>query len=266
MKINVDIKKVHTLMLTALKEFHEFCVNNDVNYTLIGGTLLGAVREKGFIPWDDDADVVLFRKDYDKLKKNIKKFKSANGIVFNEYYDKVPRFEYRVDDNSYVWIDVYVFDYVTSNKFLQKVRKAVLAFFTAFTKNEKTFYISYISKKERSKIEFFFFKLIYYFGKLFPRKFKLNVMDRIQKNLFTNNKNYLQISNDEYSLLDLYYDHKIIDGYILTDFEDTKLFISKEYDYILKLVYGDDYMIPKQPDSYKLQKHHFTQISNFKHV
>ncbi|MDE6691253.1 MAG: LicD family protein, partial [Clostridia bacterium] len=50
-----------------LKWFHGFCVENNIRYYALGGTMLGAIRHKGFIPWDDDIDVGLPREDYNKL-------------------------------------------------------------------------------------------------------------------------------------------------------------------------------------------------------
>jgi len=63
----IDLKEVQALELEALIHFDELCSKHDINYSIIGGTLLGAVRHKGFIPWDDDVDVFVSRPDYDKL-------------------------------------------------------------------------------------------------------------------------------------------------------------------------------------------------------
>lgn len=56
-------------LLGMLKEFHQICVDNDITYTLTGGTLLGALRCGGFLPWDDDADIIMTRDNYEKFKK-----------------------------------------------------------------------------------------------------------------------------------------------------------------------------------------------------
>ena len=59
--------EIQSKLLEMLKWFHNFCVENNLRYYALGGTMLGAVRHKGFIPWDDDIDVGLPREDYDKL-------------------------------------------------------------------------------------------------------------------------------------------------------------------------------------------------------
>ena len=60
-------------MLDMLEEFDRVCRKHDIKYFLIAGSLLGAIRHKGFIPWDDDVDIALFRKDYKKLESILPK-------------------------------------------------------------------------------------------------------------------------------------------------------------------------------------------------
>lgn len=64
-----EIKEVQSILYDALCYFDDFCNNNNIEYFLSNGTLLGAAKYGGFIPWDDDIDVLIPRSDYDKLMK-----------------------------------------------------------------------------------------------------------------------------------------------------------------------------------------------------
>ncbi len=71
---DLELKAIHNKLLEMFKDFHDFCVENDLKYYMIGGTMLGAFRHKGFIPWDDDIDVGMPREDYDKFISLADKF------------------------------------------------------------------------------------------------------------------------------------------------------------------------------------------------
>ena len=72
----MTIKEVQQVSLEILKDIHEFCVENDIHYSLSGGSLLGAVRHDGFIPWDDDVDIQMAQPDYYRF---IHSYKSKRG-------------------------------------------------------------------------------------------------------------------------------------------------------------------------------------------
>ncbi len=67
------VAKIHEKLLQMLAEFDRICRKNNIKYILDGGSLLGAIRHKGFIPWDDDVDVAMLRKDYKRFIKACKK-------------------------------------------------------------------------------------------------------------------------------------------------------------------------------------------------
>ena len=68
-----DLTKVHEINLKILKEIDRICRKYKIKYMLDGGTLLGAVRHKGFIPWDDDADIAFTRNNYEAFLKVVKR-------------------------------------------------------------------------------------------------------------------------------------------------------------------------------------------------
>ena len=65
MEHNEYIKRIHEEILKVMDEIDRICRDQGLQYYLIGGTLLGAVRHGGFIPWDDDLDIAMPREDYE---------------------------------------------------------------------------------------------------------------------------------------------------------------------------------------------------------
>lgn len=75
-------EKIQPALLRILIDFDKICKENNITYFIIAGTLLGAVREKGFIPWDDDIDIVMFPKEIKKLKNAIIKSNMEDKYMF----------------------------------------------------------------------------------------------------------------------------------------------------------------------------------------
>lgn len=67
-----DLNKGHVIMTNMLREFDKICRDNNLKYWCIGGTLIGAIRHNGWVPWDGDVDIGMLEEDYIKLKKIIK--------------------------------------------------------------------------------------------------------------------------------------------------------------------------------------------------
>jgi len=82
---DINIEDVQKVQLEILIEFDRICRKNNIKYQLFAGTLLGAIRHKGFIPWDDDIDVCLLRIDYEKFIECCKIDLKSN--YFLQYYD-----------------------------------------------------------------------------------------------------------------------------------------------------------------------------------
>lgn len=90
-KITREFKLLWANQIELLFELDRVCKKLGLNYYACGGTLIGAVRHKGFIPWDDDIDVFMLRKDYEKLKELADKEFDEKYFFQNTYTDKIVR-------------------------------------------------------------------------------------------------------------------------------------------------------------------------------
>ena len=132
----VNIKELQRAELDILKEIILICERHNLTWFAIGGTLLGAVRHNGFIPWDDDIDIGLPRKDYEKLLQYAEKelpesyqvIRSAGKyrFLFAKIHNKNTTFIEQQCKGKPSWykgvfVDITPFDGVPNNRFLQKI-------------------------------------------------------------------------------------------------------------------------------------------------
>ena len=83
--VDETMKKVWAVELELLEQFQRLCERHQLRYYAIGGTLLGAVRHKGFIPWDDDADIGMLREDYEKFRQACERDLDHNRFYFQDH-------------------------------------------------------------------------------------------------------------------------------------------------------------------------------------
>ena len=122
----LSIKETQAISLEILHTVAEICESQNLRYVLVYGTLIGAIRHHGYIPWDDDVDIMMPRPDYDELIKYMKEhIQEYNHLeIFNhDVCDKYPYMITRISDNRYeiemvnekpfgmgVFIDIYPYD------------------------------------------------------------------------------------------------------------------------------------------------------------
>ncbi len=132
----LNLRELQLTELSILEDFAHVCDKYKLKYSLAYGTLLGAVRHKGFIPWDDDVDVWMPRKDYEKLislynQEKGKDYYFLSNYESSEYQLNIP-FAKILDLSSktdcsngdykkegHLWIDIFPLDYITDNKVIR---------------------------------------------------------------------------------------------------------------------------------------------------
>jgi len=139
------LDKLHEVQIEILDEIDRICKENNITYFLVGGTMLGAVRHNGFIPWDDDVDIGMLRADYDRFKElclnsdvlNKKYFLHCldtdknywlpfmkvrkNNTTFGEKFIK------NLDTHKGIFVDIFPYDNVKYEKnFFQKIRSFLI--------------------------------------------------------------------------------------------------------------------------------------------
>ena len=166
-----ELRRLQFTEFNILKQFKELCDKHNLTYYLIGGTLLGAVRHKGFIPWDDDVDVSMPRPDYIRFLE-IAKAELVSPYVLDIHdhhtfpFARIDNISMRVTSKFtrnaqiwYSWIDVFPMDAMPKNKVHYFLRKYHILF------RRKLFVISEFDDmaaqtKERHGLEKMIFTLI----------------------------------------------------------------------------------------------------------
>ena len=231
----MDIKGTQHKLLKLLKSFNAICSENNINYTLHGGTLLGAVREHGFIPWDDDADLALSREDFNKLEKAINNYPDFT-IVGNI------KKQFRPSDNEPIWVDIFICDYISEYKGEQKLKQGFLTVLDIMLRDKNSIKISNLDKYSKKKRVVF--HIIYYLGKLFSTNFKLKKYQKIVSSKWCGNRKLVFRSNDQFNGRKDCLPKEWLESYGYLPFEDTELQVISKYRDLLVRCYGKDYMTP----------------------
>lgn len=255
-----ELDKLHEKLLKITKEVIEICDKEKIKYYMIGGTLLGAVRHDGFIPWDDDIDLAMIRRDYEKFLKiieeklpdNLKLLHYKNNkSIQNHFLKIIDKDNYVIEEvgenklvENNIFIDIFPLDSIPDNK-LQRIMfemRAKLKLFKvrlAKLNNKKDF-------ESNNKAKKFLFNINKFLG-LSRLLNQYNVIVEFDKYIckYSNmtTKNISNVLGGNGIFKETFNREQFIEDKIF-DFDGLKLNGSKNYDLILRKMYGNYLELP----------------------
>ena len=255
MKKTVTLKEFQNLELDILKAFDLYAKKNNINYSLGSGTLLGAVRHQGFIPWDDDIDLFMMRSDYDKLIELSKNDEFINDRykILTPYSTEMPYAFIKIIDTKTkvqefdknisfgLWIDIFPVDYCgnTLKKGLKMRKKCI--FYSWFT-------MAYVSLDNSLRIKNVIKKIMLKTFKIFLRHDLMYYKLKVNNNHFSEKTNYIGTIVNTLTPKDVYPVEYYDGGYVNLQFEDSEFPVFYNYKKILEWKYGDYMQLPKVED------------------
>ncbi|MBO0448187.1 LicD family protein [Enterococcus sp. MJM12] len=239
-------------ILQIFKVVKKICDDNNLRYYAIGGTCIGAIRHKGFIPWDDDLDIAMPRSDYEKFKVISKTVLPAPYQIIDEKFSyhytpvfmKVHNVETTLiqsDSLSYadcysgVFVDIMPLDGLPNNRIMKNIHFFLLT--TLMKLNSMRRGKAGIGGKK---------KILSYFVRLFPLNFFLDIYL-----FFVKQFSYDSVKNSQSSFAwshrakTLILEKEDFSFHTIFKFEDTEISCPKGYDHYLRMHFGDYMKIPE---------------------
>ena len=254
-------KKVGLDILIAV---HEFCEKNNLKYVLDYGTLLGAIRHKGYIPWDDDIDIAMPRSDYEYFATHFQhefykarecKNDKTHHLPWMKVCDtrtikELPVYLPKGAEVNYD-IDIFPYDECSDLDAFHKMKR----------KEKILWWKHRLSQCEIIKVNSLktLIKRIVATPFLYKsNKYSKKVDQFIIKHNKKSTKNTILVYNDIYYLdIDYVYPLDYFEDRLLADFEGHKFYIPKDYDKALTMEYGDYMTPPENKESTHLYKAYF---------
>lgn len=247
---NISIDEMKSLQVEIMQAIHDFCKTNDIKYTFAFGSLIGAVRHKGIIPWDDDIDVVMLREDYEKF-----------DATFSHPYYKV--YDYRKDENYVNYyakvsdertllienvdslnlginIDIFPLDDMgdTEEECLTLIKKLRIW--------KLLFRIKYVRVDSNQKMKKFALNFMKFILKPLSMKTITEKEMSIVLKQKKDNAKFVGIPAGYETPKENTIEKSVFENYVELDFENRKMMAIKDYDKWLKQIYGDYMQIPPE--------------------
>ncbi len=242
-----DVREIQLMQLDILKYINHLCKEYGLKYYLYMGTLLGAIRHKGFIPWDDDLDICMPRSDYKKLIKIMKKRNNdryslkcielskkeynycyAKMIDNNTVAKEIGKFQ---GDDLGVWVDIFPLDGVGDN--IDKAKKII-------HNNKKI--VNQVLRLEAGIEMNFKGKVLYLLGR---KRLNRILVHKMKKNDFNKSKYVTDIGMINYNMI---FERDHFKGERVELFEGQEFSVPYNSEKLLEKVYGDYMELPPEDE------------------
>ena len=248
------LNHIKSVELLILKDFIKICDDNDIDYFLFFGTEIGAVRHHGFIPWDDDVDVIMHRADYERFidvaKEELdERFFLQTLGTDKDFYHAITRirannttaiicdeWEEQFPYHQGVFFDIFPIDSVPDNKWVMKLHRFCIKLLNSIARSSV---VNLKLDKKYSllhRVSFRFFRVITLFIK--PLKIA-KLRDRLAQKYNNINTKRIGLISQLYGFENAIWDRKLFEETIEVPFEYLMITVPKEYDSVLTKIYGD---------------------------
>ena len=237
MKYDNQIREAQKKLLKLLECIDNICNQNNIKYSLHAGTLLGAIRHGGFIPWDDDADIAMLREDFDLFYKVFNENSNGRYLIEREelWVWRLKEINGIKDNNAQ--IDIFIIDNTPSNTMLFRFQLIILKMLQGMLKNK-------IHCEDKSIFENTLQLITYSIGKAIKYETKIRWYDLISKlgNRQKSHSNNVFISNEQYRYIGNTLKSKSVKKFIKIEFNNLNLSIMDGWEECLTKWYGEGYM------------------------
>lgn len=267
----MTIEDIKTVSVDILSYFHEFCISNGLRYSLAYGSMIGAVRHKGIIPWDDDIDLWMPRPDYEKLFRLFRN--NEDFAVFDYYHGGALQPYGRICDMKRTYVDtddvpwmkkqptglyITIFPIDACEDELDSLQKRI-------TPLKASWKQMFVLRSARSSLSFkkpllknvkILSKRILYVGQKVEKIIEHHIYELKRYN-WDSSKSVCSFAYLGYKIKAVW-DKHLFEEYVLVDFEGGKYYIAKGYDTILKSIYGDYMKLP--PEEKRERRHTYNKF------
>lgn len=254
------LRKLQLTQLEILEYVDEFCKKHNIKYSLYAGTMIGAIRHKGFIPWDDDLDIFMPREEYERFIKLWNEYQHEKYLLqnkentpnFTQSFTKIRKKNTRFiqeddlnkDYHTGIFIDVFPVDRISNHPFHKKLFQLRVMVYQLMMRE--------FAPKDGSLVVRLGCNLILKSTTVRTRKIiKSHLLKKITKNNQDNTLN--MVSTEVLYCTKIEYPANLFDDICEIEFENRKFSCVSQWDIALKLLYGDYMQFP--PEEERMWKH-----------